>query len=251
MGRVIIIGESELGVTFAGAEPVASAPGGCLLNVAAAIGGKGVPVAFVSEVGNDRVGEMLTSYLAGCNVDLTGVDRFAGGLTPVELRFDGGAVSRYERYPDGEGLDVAWPRMEKDDVLVFGGYMALSPRVRNRLWQLVTHAKERKITIIYYIGDIASRESRITRVMPTLFENLEIADMVITTPGQNRYVFGNDDAPAVYRNNVSFHCNRMTDIDTVSGRVTDFGTDRQPAACGTDAVEALATVIVRELAGNE
>ena len=245
MGRVIVVGETCMKVTFDGARPVASVPGGCLFNVAAKLGESGADVSFVSETGADRPGDMAVGYLTSRGVDVKSVDRYTDGATPVELEFDGQDTVRYEHYSEDEGLDVIWPRMEPSDVLVFGEYMALSPRVRARLWQLVTHAKERKIRIVYIPGNLAGRESRITRVMPTLFENLEIADEVITAPEYNRYIFGNDDAASVYRNNVSFYCDRMTDVDIVAGRVARFGAGDTESVCCGDIVEAIVNEIIR------
>lgn len=242
-GRVIVICEAELEIEFAGETPSGSRPGGVLLNVAAELARRGHGVSVVSETGRDRAGDIIIDYLAKAGADTRSVDRTTDWSTPVELKFDDGSVIRYENYGTSSGLDVVWPDIERDDTVVFGGYQSLSAHARERLWQLVSHVAERGIRLVYYPGRLATREPRITRVMPRVFENLEVADVVITTPDSNRHIFGNGDGPTVYRNHVKFYCDKMVDIDMTAGVTTWYGNDEKTADTGADEVKAIADVV--------
>lgn len=250
-GKIIVIAGAELEISFSDGKPTGSAAGGTLLNVAAELARRGVKVSVVSELGQDRAGDMIAGYLADSGVDIRSIDRTVEASTPVVLKFDDGSSTRYgNRTAGDDGLDVVWPDIDRDDTLVFGEYMAIAPAVRHRLWQLVSHASERKLRIIYFPGDLADREPRITRVMPVIFENLEAADAVITTPAANRHIFGTDDSVKVFGNHVSFYCDTLADVDTANGVVNWLGAGCGAVAGGSDEVKAIADA-VEAIAGGK
>lgn len=83
----------------------------------------------------------------------------------------------YNQFPE-ERLNFVWPRIEKDDIIIFGSYFALNPALRKKVCELVEFAKERK-AIIYYdpnFRDAHAHEA--VKLMPSVLENLEYADLV-------------------------------------------------------------------------
>ena len=63
MRKVIGIGETVLDIIFKDNQPIGAVPGGSTYNAMISLGRAGVPAQFISETGNDRVGQMIISFL--------------------------------------------------------------------------------------------------------------------------------------------------------------------------------------------
>lgn len=202
-GKIIIIGESWLEIDLKGCTPTATHPGGAHLKAAATLAAKGRQVIFLSELGTDKAGEIVAGALTECGVDISKSDRHIA-KTPVVLNIDG-TPSRYGIQDDGEGFDITWPRVEPEDIVVFGGYLAVDQRVRRQLWSFMTNVAERGATIVY-VPDVADdRIKRITKVMPYVYENLEIAARVITLPSDLAVLFNHNDPERARRENFAYY----------------------------------------------
>ena len=225
MKKIICIGECGLDIIFKDRRPVGSVPGGRIVNAAAMLARYGMPVIMASEIASDPVGDIVANYLVPAGVDMTSVDRYTEGNTPVQIyttRTDGTtAVTRYENYPD-ECFDIVWPRIDEGDIVVFGGFYALDARMRPRMTQLLAHAAERKAVMVYLPGFPTDREPRITRVMPAILENLEYANLVITRSRDMTAIFGTEQGDACYHNHIDFYCRSLVNIDTACHRISYY-----------------------------
>lgn len=229
MKKIICIGECALDIVFRGAEPIGSMPGGRIVNAAALLASQGLPVRLVSELAVGSVGDIIADFLTHAGVDCSSLDRFTEGLTPVviyNLTADGNtAVTRYENYPT-ECFDVVWPRIDEGDIILFGGFYALDTRMRPRMLQLLQHAVERKAVLVYLPGFLPQQEPRITRIMPALLENIELASLIITRGKDLEIIFGNPDPSLCYRNHVDFYCNSLINVDPSARRI-DYYSGRE------------------------
>lgn len=190
-------------INFDGKRPCNTLPGGALLRAAHDLAETGRKVMFLSEIGNDKIGELVAENLTGAGVDISCSDRHIL-KTPVLINIYG-EKSRYGAADDGEGFDITWPRVERDDIVVFGGYLAVDLRIRPQLWSFMKNAVEHKATIVY-VPDLADdRISRITKVMPFVYENLEVATRVITMPDDLMVLFDHNDAERARRENFSYY----------------------------------------------
>ena len=63
MRKIIGIGETVLDILFKDGVPVKAVPGGSTFNSMISLGRMGLNVSFISEVGNDKVGEMILKAL--------------------------------------------------------------------------------------------------------------------------------------------------------------------------------------------
>lgn len=227
MKKIICIGECSLNVVFgADGQPCGSMPGGRIGNAAAILGGEGLPVLMASEAADDAVGQMVVDFLASAGVATDTIDRFTEGRTPLNI-FTSGAdglltLSRYEQYPPQDGFDIVWPRVEEGDIIVFGGYYAIAPRIRQRLSKFLENAVEMKATLVYLPGFLPQQEPRITRVMPVLLENLELAHLVITRNDDLRVIFGIDADDACYNKHINFYCRSLINVNPACGRISYF-----------------------------
>lgn len=236
MRRIILIGECALDIIFPTTQnnyPLSTlsnlnaVPGGRMLNAAALLGTLHDNVCYVSEAARDRIGDMIVAFLEANKVDTSSIDRYADGDTPSNLFFPVDdthpteSIMIYRRYP-GESFDVRWPDVSEDDVVVFGSYFAIDPRVRPRLRELIQYIVERKAMIINVPGFLKQQEPRITRVMPEILENLEIADMVITRTRDLEHIYGSSDPAECYDRHIKFYCRSFINIDHTSQQMTFF-----------------------------
>ena len=63
MRKVIGIGETILDILFKDSQPTAAVPGGSVFNGIISLGRLGVNVTFISETGNDKVGDIILKFM--------------------------------------------------------------------------------------------------------------------------------------------------------------------------------------------
>lgn len=239
MRRIIMMGECALDIVFPPTQnnyPLSTlsnlktTPGGRVLNAAALLGHLHEGVSYVSEAARDRLGDMIVSFLKANNVNVDSIDRYVDGDTPANLYFPVDedhlteSIMIYRRYPE-ECFDVKWPDVDEDDIVVFGSYFALDPRVRPRLQELLHNMIERKALIVYVPGFLTRQVTRVTRIMPALLENLEISDLIVTRTRDLRKIFDDDDPGRVYEKHIKFYCKSMVNIDNPTRKMSFYHND--------------------------
>lgn len=208
MRKIIAIGESVLDTLLVDDKPVKSFVGGCIANAAASSAMAGVHTTMVSECGTDHVGDLVVGFLQAHGVEIGSVDRFVDGTTESSLIFvNGDKVSQvnYGSYPL-DRFDVVWPRIDEDDIVIFGSFYSIDSALRERLYEMVRYAAERKAIIIYVPGFHHDINCRITKVMPAILENLELSDVVIANDKDINDIFPNEIAEKAFHNHIEFYC---------------------------------------------
>lgn len=228
MKKVIILGECTLDIIFPAHSKEDSitaeiTPGGRLLNAAALLGDKGREVVFMGEIARDFAGDIIISFLERHAVATKSIDRYTGGLTPVNL-FQGNDLSTamcMRRFPE-EDFDNIWPRIDPDDIIVFGSYFAISSRVRHRLKEFLDYATDRKAIIIYVPGFLPAQSQHITHEMPIILENLEISDLILTRSSDLLTIFKSSNDTECYRKHLDFYCRAVINFDQDSSALHFF-----------------------------
>ena len=215
MRKIIAIGESVLDTIFSGGQPIKAFVGGRVANAAASLATVGVPCVMVSECTCDSVGDIIMDFLTGHGVDISSVDRYPDGATRLSAIFvdgDSPRIVNYGEYPE-QRFDVVWPRVDEDDIVLIGSLYAVDLPQRNRLFDLLRHAIERKAIIVYLPGLQHGISIRITHVMPHLLENLEISQLVIATRHDLETIFPDEESAECYQNHIRFYDNTFVYID--------------------------------------
>ncbi len=208
MRKIIAIGESVLDTLFEGGRPVKSFVGGRIACAAASLGSMGLPCQMLSECTTDAVGDLVMDYLSRHGVDIRSVDRYPDGATPFSAIFPKGSgkqIVNYGSYPKTR-FDVVWPRIDEDDIVLFGSLYAIDMPQRQRLYDLLKHAVERKAILIYLPGFQHGISYRLTKVMPHLLENLEISDIVVAHEQDIHDIFPGETGDEAYHNHIEFYC---------------------------------------------
>ena len=152
MRKVIGIGETILDIIFRNDRPYAAVPGGSVFNGLVSLGRLGVDVLFISELGNDHVGNILQRFMRDNHISTQYLDCFPDGKSPISLAFldekQNASYLFYKDYPE-QRLEVPLPPINEDDIFIFGSYYALNPALRKTVKEFIEYAKERK-AILYY-----------------------------------------------------------------------------------------------------
>ncbi len=212
MRKVIGIGETILDVIFRDNQPHAAVPGGSAFNGLVSLKRVGVEVSFISEFGNDPVGRLIRSFMEKNDIPTDWVDCFPNGKSPVSLVFlDEQQNAQYMVYKDypSQRLEVALPRIEADDILLFGAYYALNPALRPKILELLQYARDRKALIYYDPNFRKPHAHEAIRLRPWVIENLEYSDIVRGSDEDFLHLFGKTDMPQVYEEHIRFYCDRF------------------------------------------
>ena len=220
MRKVFGIGETILDIIFRNDQPQKAVPGGSVFNGLISLGRLNVPVSFISELGNDRVGDMIRDFMEDNHITTEFVDRFPDGKSPISLAFlDDDKNANYIFYKDypAQRLEVPLPKIEKDDIFVFGSYYSLNPVLRTRMVEFLQYAQERKAIIYYDTNFRKAHAHEAIRLMPTVLENLEFADIVRGSDEDFQNLYGKSDAQEVYKEHIQFYCDRFLTTHGANG----------------------------------
>lgn len=216
MRKVIGIGETMLDIIFKNGKPIEAVPGGSTFNGIVSLGRAGVKTVFVSETGNDRVGEYVRVFLRDNNVDTSAINVFQDSKSPVSLAFldkDNNADYIFYRDQKHDHMDFAYPDIQKDDIVVFGSFYAVNPALRPQVSGLLEYARQRGAIIYYDVNFRKAHQADVMKVTPNLIDNLEYADIVRGSKEDFEVLYKKDSAERVYRAETSFYCKRFIYTD--------------------------------------
>lgn len=216
MRKVIGIGETMLDIIFKNGKPIEAVPGGSTFNGIVSLGRAGVKTVFVSEMGNDRVGEYVRDFLRDNNVDTSAINVFQETKSPVSLAFldkDNNADYIFYRDQKHDHMDFAYPDIQKDDIVVFGSFYAVNPALRPQVSGLLEYARQRGAIIYYDVNFRKAHQADVMKVTPNLIDNLEYADIVRGSKEDFEVLYKKDSAERVYRAETSFYCKRFIYTD--------------------------------------
>lgn len=178
---IYTIGETVYDIIFQHGQLQAGRAGGSMLNSSVSLGRLGYEVCFISEVGNDDLGNLIIDFLKTNNVRTEFIDRFNEGKTPVALAFlDDQKNAKYtflKQYPT-KRLQQPFPIVSADDIVMFGSFFSISPAVRTPLLKFVQKASEAGAVVIYDPNIRKPHKDDIPELLPMIFENFKLADIV-------------------------------------------------------------------------
>lgn len=216
MRKVIGIGETMLDIIFKNGKPIEAVPGVSTFNGIVSLGRAGVKTVFVSETGNDRVGEYVRDFLRDNNVDTSAINVFQETKSPVSLAFldkDNNADYIFYRDQKHDHMDFTYPDIQKDDIVVFGSFYAVNPALRPQVSGLLEYARQRGAIIYYDVNFRKAHQADVMKVTPNLIDNLEYADIVRGSKEDFEVLYKKDSADRVYRAETSFYCKRFIYTD--------------------------------------
>lgn len=216
MRKVIGIGETILDIIFKNEQPTAAVPGGSTFNGVISLGRMGVPVTMITETGNDRVGRNIKRFMEENGIDSTHVCMYEDGRTAISLAYlnerNDAEYTFYKDYPNAR-LDVEWPVVNKDDIVMMGSYFVLNPVLRSKVKEFLDYATQREALVYYDINFRSSHASEAIKLYSTILENFEYASIVRGSTEDFQNMFQLTDPEKAYRQEVSYHCKQMISTD--------------------------------------
>lgn len=209
MRKVIGIGETILDIIFQNGQPTAAVPGGSVFNGIVSLARAGLTVCFISETGNDKVGKTILQFMEQSGISTQYVNVFPDGKSPISLAYlnDNGDADYtfYKNYPK-QRLDVDFPKIEEDDIVIFGSYFALNPVLRDKVTELLELARNKKAIVYYDPNFRSSHKDEALKLSPTIIENLEYANIVRGSIEDFYYMYNQRDVEKIYKDKVRFYC---------------------------------------------
>lgn len=243
MRKVIGIGETILDIIFQGNQPSVAVPGGSVFNGLISLGRLGVETIFISETGNDRVGETILNFMRENNVSTEYVNVFPNGKSPISLAFlDENRDANYTFYKDypQQRLDVPNPQINEDDIVIFGSYYALNPVLRERVAEFLSYARERKALIYYDPNFRSGHRDEAMRLTSTIIENLEYAHIVRGSKNDFQNMYNLEEADKIYKDKVKFYCPNF--LYTAGGEAISLRTSTISKEYPVEEIEAVSTI---------
>lgn len=218
MKKIIGIGETVLDVIFKNEQPTAAVPGGSTFNAMISLGRTAaaefpdVQVYMVTEVGDDHVGGIVTSFMESNGVRSDWVTRYPGGKTPLSLAFlNERNDAEYQFYKDlpKDGLtsaDAGKVTFSEGDIVVFGSYFAINPNLRDFVRTLLESAHSAGAVIYYDINFRKNHMNELPGAMAFIEQNCRLSDFVRCSEEDCGYLFGTTDPETVYMQHISQLC---------------------------------------------
>jgi fructokinase len=201
MRKVVAIGETVLDIVFRDSQPIVAKAGGSMLNTAVSLGRLKLPVHFISEYGADTVGTIIDKFLAGNGVDTSFIYHYTEGKSALALAFlddkNNASYDFYKIYPE-KRLDIDFPTINKDDLVLFGSFFALTGEIRNSLMTFINDAKANGALIIYDPNFRKSHAKELDTLRPLIFENMSKASVVRCSDEDMEFIFQVHDPDSAY-----------------------------------------------------
>lgn len=245
--KIIGIGETILDIIFKNLQPTAAVPGGSVFNSLISLGRLGMNATLISETGNDRPGNIIMNFLSENGVDNTNVCVYKDGRTPISLAWlnqdNDAEYEFFKDYPKAR-LDVVWPEISKDDIVMMGSYFVLNPVLRKKTREFITLAHERGAIIYYDFNFRKSHSHEVSQLYPDIMENVGYADIVRGSTEDLDNIFrplaGSTSPEDIYSKYISPNCQNM--ICTDGGREVRLFTSHSTLSFPVPQIQTVSTI---------
>jgi fructokinase len=203
MRKIYAIGETVLDILFNNNLPFTARAGGACLNSAVTLGRLNMPIYFIGEYGLDEVGNFIDNFLRENNVSTEFVYRYYDGKSALALAFlnenKDASYDFYKIYPH-KRLNINFPEIMPDDIVLFGSMYAITPEVRPKLLEFIKQANKSKAIVIYDPNFRKIHLHDLPRLKPLILDNIKHADILRGSNEDFSFIFGVKDADETYEN---------------------------------------------------
>lgn len=250
--KIVGIGESVYDIIFKNDRPSAAVPGGSTFNALISLGrtaGKDfpeVPIKMVTEVGDDHVGDIITSFMESNGVDCSLVTRNRGTKSHISLAFlDDQNNAHYTFYKDHAHAVLSADKVDSvafdpGDIVVFGSYFAINPGIRDYVGGLLRSARAAGAVLYYDINFRPSHLDDLDRTMGFIEENCRLADIVRGSGEDFGCLFGSTSPSGIYEKHIAPLCPRF--ICTCGARPLEVFTPELHLSIEPQQVDTVSTI---------
>ncbi len=210
--KVYTIGETLLDIIFINNEPSAAKPGGSTLNSSISLGRLGVPVSFISEWGNDNVGNLIDDFLKKNNVLTENVYQYNDAQTIIAMAFlDENRNASYQFYKEfpKERLKISLPEIQKNDIVLFSSFFAINKEVRPIFLKFINKAKNAGAILIYDPNFRKTHSDEMEELRKFILENISLVDIVRGSDEDFKNIFGVNNAKEAFNKINNAGCSNL------------------------------------------
>lgn len=193
MRKIYTIGETVLDILIKGNQPIAARAGGACLNTAVSLGRLGLPVNFIGEYGLDEVGNFIDRFLLDNNVSTEYVYRYFDGKSALALAFlnenNDANYDFYKIYPK-KRLQIHFPEVQADDIVLFGSFYAITPEVRCIFIEFIKNANKKKAIVMYDPNFRKQHLHELPVLKPLILENISYSSILRGSNEDFSFIFG-------------------------------------------------------------
>lgn len=177
---IYCVGETLYDIVFRKDKPEWAVPGGGMFNCAMSLGHAGADVQLLTELGNDRIGEMIrqTMHHGGVKGDYLHTSPNNTTLALAFLNDEGNADYQFYYTHTEIAPQFMVPPFKSEDILIFGSLYSVSQRNRGNIIKLSMAARNAGTTIIYDPNFRKSNLDKREAILPYVIENISLADIV-------------------------------------------------------------------------
>lgn len=196
MRHIYGIGEALLDVIFKYNQPIGATAGGSTLNALVSLGRMGYHPYLISEIGDDRIGDIIDDFLLKNGISDKYLFRRKGNRSPLALAFlDDNNDAEYEIFKDyaAQALHEEFPPFEGNDIVVFGSFFSINPAFRPQLVKYLNAARDKGALIVYDPNYRNHHAHRRDEMQASLEENFSLAHIVRGSNEDFKNIYGLED----------------------------------------------------------
>ncbi len=200
MRHIYGIGEALLDVIFKDNQPIGATAGGSTLNAIVSLGRMGFRPYLISEIGDDRIGDIIDNFLLKNGISDKYLFRRKGNRSPLALAFlDENNDAEYEIFKDyaAQALHEAFPPFEENDIVVFGSFFSINPTFRPQLVKYLKAARDKGAIIVYDPNFRHHHAHKRDQMQASLEENFSLAHIVRGSNEDFKNIYGLEDMEAI------------------------------------------------------
>lgn len=242
-GKVFGIGETVYDIIFKDNQPQRAVPGGSTFNALVSLGRLGVPCSMVTEVGDDRIADIIYKYLKDNGVDTQYVCRHKGTKSHLSLAFlDEKNDADYTFYKDYARVRVESPELGigESDFVLFGSYFAINPAIRPYVKKMLRQAYEAGAYLYYDLNFRSSHIHEIPEIIGSIEENMRMSSVVRGSLDDFMCLYGIDDVETIYVKHIKPHCSNF--ICTNGSKKIYLRTPSIKATFPVEQIETVSTI---------
>ena len=203
MPKIYALGETVYDIILKDDVPVAAKAGGSMLNSAVSLGRLGLEVNFVSDMGNDRLGDNIIKFLNDNGINTRYIQRNKNHKTYISIAFldelNNANYSFYRDFPETRlsNIEIGF---EANDIILFGSFFALTDALRSPLIKFLKLAREAGCIIIYDPNFRKSHLHELDKLKPYIIENIGFSDIVRGSDEDFKFIFNSNNVEEAYKN---------------------------------------------------
>lgn len=201
MQKIYTLGETVYDIIFSGEKIESSCVGGSVVNTSISLGRIGLPIYLISQFGNDKIGEMIDSFLKRNNINTNHIYKYNHFKTPLALAFlNNEKDAKYEFYKEKlkKNLEIQIPNFNENDILLFGSFFSINLELRDQVVKFIKVAKKENCIIIYDPNFRNPNKPDLSELVKNVNENIELADIIRGSKDDFLNIFGINNAKEVY-----------------------------------------------------